>query len=443
MPAAGTGRGLVRKRGQTWTAYWWVNNKQQSKGGFPSKRVALSHLDAVLKDVRDDAYVEPSKLTLAEFLRKEWLPRIRAGMAESTWDSYRRECENHIIAGLGHHLLVKLREGHIEAWIAELLSEGRRNGGGGWPAIYRRMRAELGQTGPGRPMTDREPAEVTKARAKEEAALQKTSGRRSGLSKSSVRYYVVILHKALDAGIKWDMGLRENPADGLTEDLQPAKLPKRVWTTEQVKVFLRHRKDAGDRLHALYAADLATGLRRGELLGLRWDDHVFLDDDEPHLLIQETSVSVAYRVVQSAPKTQAGYRRVTLDPDTVTVLRAHREVQDLERMVNARVWQEHDLVFCQEDGTPYHPEAVSDTFDRAVKAAGVPRIPFRNMRHTHATLGLKAGVPLKVMSKRLGHASITITADIYQHVIEGMDKEAATAIGALIYEPADPSTTHP
>ena len=96
-----------------------------------------------------------------------------------------------------------------------------------------------------------------------------------------------------------------------------------------------------------------------------------------------------------------------------------------------------------EDGTPYHPESVSDAFDRAVKAAGAPRIPFRNMRHTHATLGLKAGVPLKVMSKRLGHSSIAITADIYQHVIEGMDREAATAIGALIYEPEDPSAIHP
>lgn len=102
-------------------------------------------------------------------------------------------------------------------------------------------------------------------------------------------------------------------------------------------------------------------------------------------------------------------------------------------MLAGDAWADNDLVFCNEDGTQLHPDRVSDAFDRAVAKAGVPRIPFKNMRHTHATLGLLAGVDLKIMSARLGHASVSITADVYQQVIDGMDEDAARRIGALVF----------
>lgn len=431
MPASRRQRGWVKKRGNTWTAYWKnPDGSQKTKGGFRTKAEAVAHLDTVVSSLRVGTYIEPSGITLAEWMVDRWLPAIRDEIAPSTWTSYKKETENHIVPHLGRHIVVEMGKGPIKAWIAELASRGRLNGGGNWQPIYKEMRAQLGQTGPGRPKAGQEPAAVTEARAKEEAAKRRGGGT---LSRSSIRYYVVILHRSLKDAMAWgDLGLRQNVTDGFLEQLTPERRPKVVWTKDQMEAFLTQRKEVGDRLFPAYFTDLHTGLRRGELLGLEWERHVFLDDPVPHLRIEDTLIVVDGRVVASTPKTDAGYRIVPLDAETVAVLQAHREVQNLDRMLAGPDWPAHDLVFGQPDGTPYHPERVSDAFDRAVRQAGVPRIPFKNMRHTHATLALAAGVDLKLVSERLGHASVAITADIYQQPTNKMAYDAALKIGRFM-----------
>lgn len=111
---------------------------------------------------------------------------------------------------------------------------------------------------------------------------------------------------------------------------------------------------------------------------------------------------------------------IALDPSTVGALRGHRERQMLERSLMGDAYEDEDLVFCREDGTPLHPDAFSDAFWRHAKVAGLPRVRFHDLRHTHATLALAAGVHPKVVSERLGHASITITLDTYSHAIPAM-----------------------
>lgn len=124
---------------------------------------------------------------------------------------------------------------------------------------------------------------------------------------------------------------------------------------------------------------------------------------------------------------------VALDPSTVEALREQRERQMLERALMADAYDDHDLVFCREDGTPLHPDAFSDAFWRHSKAAGLPRIRFHDLRHTHATLALAAGVHPKVVSERLGHPSITITLDTYSHAIPAMQETAASLVASLVF----------
>lgn len=127
-----------------------------------------------------------------------------------------------------------------------------------------------------------------------------------------------------------------------------------------------------------------------------------------------------------------GWRNVALDPQTVATLRAHRKRQVAEQLAFGPAYEDRGLVFCREDGTPIHPDRASKLFAQHVKAAGLPRIRLHDLRHTHATLALAAGVHPKVVSERLGHSSIAIMLDTYSHAIPALQEEAASAIAALI-----------
>jgi len=137
-------------------------------------------------------------------------------------------------------------------------------------------------------------------------------------------------------------------------------------------------------------------------------------------------------------KTGTGRRTINLDEHTVAVLRAWRKASLAERMLVGPAFVDHELVFPRPDRTPTHPEAFSQTFDRAVARLGLPVLSVHDLRHTHATLLLRAGVPVKVVSERLGHANPAFTLTVYQHVIPGMQEEAASLFSDLIFG-ADPA----
>ena len=206
------------------------------------------------------------------------------------------------------------------------------------------------------------------------------------------------------------------------------KAPKpKSWTADQLRTFLNHVGD--DRLRPLWWFFAITGVRRGEAAGLRWEN---VDLEKGTVAITETRVSVNYKVVESDPKTSHGRRRIALDPETVQVLREWRKRQLEERMAWGPAWQETGYVFTREDGTPWHPDRIRQIFKRFVSETGLPSIPPHGLRHTSASLALANGVPLKVVQERLGHSSIAITGDIYSHVTEGMDRDAAAKIAGAI-----------
>jgi integrase len=168
------------------------------------------------------------------------------------------------------------------------------------------------------------------------------------------------------------------------------------------------------------------------VLGLRWID---IDLNASRLSVQQTLVSVAYETRFSVPKTARSRRSVSLDATTVAALRAHRKRQLEERMSWGQAYRDSGLVVTREDGTLVHPDRFTQMFDKHVKDAGLPRIRLHDLRRTHATLALAAGVHPKVVSERLGHATVAFTLDVYSHAVPALQEEAADRIAALIFKP--------
>ena len=201
----------------------------------------------------------------------------------------------------------------------------------------------------------------------------------------------------------------------------------RTWTPDELRSFLEYVQD--DPLHAAWVLSANTGMRRGEVLGLRWQD---IDFDRRRLAIRQTIISIDYRVEVGEPKTARGRRSIALDSGTVTALRAHRVKQNQLKLMLGEAWQDSDLAFCRDDGTPVHPDRFTQMFDKHVKASGLPRICLHDLRHTHATLALAAGIHPKVVSERLGHSTVAFTMDVYSHAIPSMEAEAAETIANLV-----------
>jgi integrase len=173
-----------------------------------------------------------------------------------------------------------------------------------------------------------------------------------------------------------------------------------------------------------------TGMRRGEAIGLRWSD---VDLENARLAVRRALIPINRDVVVSEPKTAKGRRVIALDPGTVEVLQAQAVRQVDEQTRAGEAWVETGLVFTQESGEALDPESVSRYFRQAVKLSMLPSIRLHDLRHTHATLALQAGIHPKVVSERLGHATISITLDTYSHAIPALQEAAAALIAGLVF----------
>jgi integrase len=215
--------------------------------------------------------------------------------------------------------------------------------------------------------------------------------------------------------------ITHNPLAGFK--LEGYSTPERnVWSPAQVRTFLQRAE--GEPLAALFRIALGYGLRRGELLGLRWED---LDLTAGTLAVRQQVGWFDGEPAIGPPKTKGSRRSFSLDADTVAVLRQLRH----ER----RIVQLHDawgLVFAAEDGKPLRPYVPLFTLKRIAEEAGLPALTLHELRHTAATNMLAAGVPPKVVSERLGHATVAMTLDTYGHVLLEQDQDAAAKIGGIL-----------
>lgn len=229
-------------------------------------------------------------------------------------------------------------------------------------------------------------------------------------------------------------GLRStNPARDLPRNARPKQgrsggLELRYWTADQLGGFLELARTSEPRFYPLVRLAALTGMRRGEVAGLRWQD---VGLDAGHLAVRHTITAIddpnqgGMKLVYGEPKSGKG-RRVDLDQDTVALLRSWKAQKAQDQLAMGGAWPAHGQVFTREDGAVFHPDTASAVFDRLVKASGLPRITFHGLRHTHATILLANGVPVKVVSERLGHATVQITLDTYGHVIPGLQGQAVS-----------------
>jgi integrase len=248
----------------------------------------------------------------------------------------------------------------------------------------------------------------------------------AGLSPRTVQYVHVTLHKALKQAVR----------DGLiprnaTEAVKPPQVRReeiRPLTPEQVKTLFEAAK--GDRLEALYILAVTTGLRQGELLGLKWDD---VDMEAGTLQVRRTLITAKGGPVISPPKTKGSRRTVKLSQRALEALRSHlaRQLDEIDTV--GSLWRENGLIFASEVGEPLDRRALTThRFKPLLGRAGLPQIRFHDLRHTCATLLLSKNVNPKVVSEMLGHSTIAITLDTYSHVLPTMQESAARAMGEAL-----------
>ena len=250
---------------------------------------------------------------------------------------------------------------------------------------------------------------------------------KKGLSPTTVRQVHAILHKAFKTAVGWNLMYR-NPTD-YAERPRVEYKETQVLTGEQVRSFLEVAK--GTRYEALVVLAVTTGMRQGELLGLRWQD-VDLEAGIVHIRHAMQRIEGVWRFVE--PKSAKSRRQIALAPMAVEVLRGHRTNQIEERLRRGAVWQDLDFVFCNELGRPIEVSNLTYRYFRPqLKKAGLPIIRFHDLRHTAATLMLEASVDVKLVSEMLGHSQTAFTMDRYQHVALEMQRKAIGQLESVLH----------
>jgi integrase len=348
-----------------------------SMGGFSTEREAARAMRTAMAAHEKGRHVRASSRTVQQFL-DEWHAAVQPGLRATTWVNYRDYLDAYVIPIIGNTRLRDLTPVRLNLLYSHLLTKGR-------------VRSE------------------------------------GGLAPKTVQNVHRLLHRALRDAVKWDYLARN-----VAEDAEPPRVRRRkpqVWTPDQLRAFVHHVRE--DRFYALWLLVVTTGLRRGELAGLTRRD---IDLASGRVSPTTTRVVVDGHAAESDPKTTSGERTLALDPVTRAALETYIATWAEERRL---LGQAHELLFVWPDGKALHPDTITALFHRHVAAAGLPRIRLHDVRHSYATAALKAGVPAKVVSERLGHATAAFTLQVYSHVIPGMDEHAAATVADLILGTGD------
>jgi len=244
----------------------------------------------------------------------------------------------------------------------------------------------------------------------------------SGLSSTTVHHLHVVLHRLLKQAVR--LGINSSNVTEAVDAPRRTLLEITTWNAEQVSRFLA----AADEhyLAVFWRLALLTGMRRGELLGLKWED---IDLDRGSLAVRRTlSRGKGGTWELSQPKTASGRRSIALPASCVTSLRKHKATQNAERLRLGEIWDDQDFVFTNRTGGPLHVNSLALQFAKLTKATALPKIRFHDLRHTSATLLLAQGVNPKIVQERLGHADISMTLNRYSHVTPDMQRLAADAL---------------
>lgn len=364
----------IEKRGDKWTTFVDlppdpVTGNRRRKRLTGDTKKEIEQL--VVKTLHDAAngFVFDEKTTLREFWER-WLVSSASTVKPSTLRRYKDLARMHILPVLGNKRLAKLS-----------------------------------------------PADVVHLHADRIA---------HGLSSTSVRHIHSLLHRLLKDAVNWDM-IHRNVAEAVTAPKRSTTEAK-VWSLEEVARFIAAAEEKGD--DTLWTLAIFTGMRRGELLGLQWKDVDF--DGQCIYVRRSMSRGADSRLVEGAPKTAKGRRRIALAPEMTDCLRRHQKKQLEHRVKLGPAYDNNDLVFPNEFGRTLHPNSFAYRFKAVVQTAGVPYIRPHDLRHTSATLLLRQGTHMKIVQERLGHSDIAMTMNLYSHVAPDLQEAAALNLESLL-----------
>jgi integrase len=381
-------RGHVRERGRgNWYAVLSMHDPQTSKRrvkfvSLPNckgKREAQEKCAEIIRAMRSDTYIEPDKTTLGQFLER-WLEHIRTQVTPGTFERYSEIVHRNLIPGLGAFKLAKLRPDQISTYYSEALASGRKDGTG-------------------------------------------------GLSARTVGHLHRVLKQALKQAVLWQ-ALPRNPAGAV----KPPKVPPKEMSTidaAETADMIEVARGAGLLIPILLG--VACGLRRGEVVALRWRS---VDLDKGQLSVVAAAEQTNHGTREKGPKSGKG-RNVALPAMVVTELRRYR-LQQAEWLLRLgeRLSNDHHVV-TRENGEPIPPRSLTRLFGKFRQRHKLPEVRFHDLRHSHATQMLAGNIHPKIVSERLGHSKVGITLDTYSHVLPGMQEAAAESINTALQEAID------
>lgn len=373
----GNGEGSItrHKKSGLWMARYTVETPTGPKRQTiyaETRKEAAEKLARALADRADGIVFDDKNLTLGEYLDRWLFDAVRGTVRESTYSRDKYLVTNHVKPSIGRVKLKNVNALHLQRLYRERLD--------------------------------------------------------SGLSGSTVQKIHHVLHKALTQAMRWDL-IPRNPADAVKA---PTPTPKEMHPLSVLEARQLLEAARGDRLEALYVLAIHTGMRRGELLALKWAD-VDLDLTTVRVRRKLTRGEDGRGYVVGAATKSGKGRHVQLTPHAVEALKRHRARQAKEKLKVGGLYRDQDLVFAGEGGNPINPSNLRNrSFKPLLERAGLPRITFHDLRHTCASLLFQRNVHPKFVQELLGHASVAITLDTYCHMLPGMGSEAADAIGEAL-----------
>jgi integrase len=328
----------------------------------------------LISELSRGAYIDPSRETLAAFLDR-WLDHMRGQVAPRSYERYAEIARKNLIPLLGALTLTKLQPAHIDAAYAKALTSGHRKG-------------------------------------------------RGGLSARTVTHMHRVLRRALQQAVQWQL-LARNPADAV----KPPKVERQqmsVLDADATAELIEAARDTS--LFVPILLGVLCGMRRGEITALRWRS---VDLDAGQLAIVASTEQTDAGCREKPPKSGRG-RTVALPSLIIDELRQHRlkQAEGLLRL-GVRLTDDHHVV-AREDGLPLQPRSLTHGFEKFILARGLKQIGLHGLRHTHATAMLASGVHPKIAQERLGHSSVSVTLDLYSHVLPGMQVEAVSRVDAVL-----------
>lgn len=371
-------RGHITKKNNKWyfvVDVGKVNGKRKQKWskGFDKKKQAEEALAEFLQQLNSGQYIDVKDSTVSDFLNKWLHDYVEIKLAPRTQIRYKEIINNYIIPEFGHMKLRDLRPIHIQDYYSKLIKK---------------------------------------------------------LSPSTVLYHHRVIHKALEQAVKWQY-LAHNPADNV-EPPTPDKNEFKVLSAEQLDKLLHYLKQQNHVLYIPVFLAIMTGMRRGEICGLQWQNVNF---DNGTIQVKRQLQRINGELVLRETKTAGSRRPISLDDFSVAVLKEHRKKQKENRIFFGSEYHIENLNFvCTwPDGRLIDPDYISHAFPKVLKELDLPQVRFHDLRHTSATMLLEAGIHPKIVSERLGHTDIRITLNTYSHALPDMQKEAAEKLAKKLF----------